>query len=127
MYVILKYQNKLKDLNLCRDIKNLKFMLNDLNILDVKEKIFELEFMLGFRDDEISFIKKKIEWYLSQEEKDSVQEFYCGNIILFLEQYTELIKKLIDNYSFGEDDTGKMGDGGSGGYDTYNFHSFGGL
>ena len=60
MYIILKYQNKLKDLNLCRDVKNLKFMLGEMNILDIKEKIFELEFMLGFREDEITFVKGKI-------------------------------------------------------------------
>ena len=123
MYIILKYQNKLKDLNLCRDVKNLKFMLGEMNILDIKEKIFELEFMLGFREDEITFVKGKIEWYLCQNEKDGVQEFYCGNIILFLEQYTELIKKLIENYSFGGD-----GEGIGGGEDeAQNFHSFGGL
>lgn len=130
MFIILKYQKKLKDLSICKNINALLSYLNDLNILEIKDKIFEIEFMLSFKQEEINFIKKKIELYLMQDEKDPVQEFYAGKIIIFLEQYTELIKKLLENYSFAiSEDYHKdiKRDNQSSKDIDDNFHSFGGL
>lgn len=129
-YIILKYKNDLKVLSTIKTWAVLRDKLNDIDFLAIRENIFELEFMLNFSEGEIQFVKKKIEAYLEEDLGDGMEGIYSGKIVLFLDQYTELLIKLLQNYNFistnGNSGLGNSNLSGQQFDANNNFHSFGG-